>query len=203
MKGSPVRVRASASLNQAVCAVERALPVSAKAAPNRWTQLGLFALCSMARVWPAANPQSIAVDGDWMSQEAAARAGRCQDVAREGVSAPLEAGLRDAESPVSRAFVQQGRQDSNLQPPVLETGALPIAPRPWAACGVYPRRPVTLFPLSMQRYALAGLFSAIAVSLALVAAWAALSGGRAWVVALGAGAIALWMGDMARRIWPR
>ena len=38
--------------------------------------------------------------------------------------------------------------------------------------------------LSMQRYALAGLFSAIAVSLALVAAWAALSGGRAWVVAL-------------------
>ena len=36
----------------------------------------------------------------------------------------------------------------------------------------------------MQRYALAGLFSAIAVSLALVAAWSALSGGRAWVVAL-------------------
>src|SRR5581483_11506113 len=28
---------------------------------------------------------------------------------------------------------KQGRQDSNLQPPVLETGALPIAPRPWAA----------------------------------------------------------------------
>ena len=28
---------------------------------------------------------------------------------------------------------EQGRQDSNLQPPVLETGALPIAPRPWAA----------------------------------------------------------------------
>jgi hypothetical protein len=25
---------------------------------------------------------------------------------------------------------KQGRQDSNLQPPVLETGALPIAPRP-------------------------------------------------------------------------
>ncbi len=55
----------------------------------------------------------------------------------------------------------------------------------------------------MQRYALAGLFSAIAVSLALVAVWAAFSGGRAWVVALGAGAIALWMGDLARRVWPR
>jgi hypothetical protein len=55
----------------------------------------------------------------------------------------------------------------------------------------------------MQRYALAGLFSAIALSLALVAVWAALSGGRAWVVALGAGAIALWRGDLARRVWPR
>ncbi len=33
---------------------------------------------------------------------------------------------------LSRLLAQQGRQDSNLQPPVLETGALPIAPRPWA-----------------------------------------------------------------------
>jgi hypothetical protein len=33
----------------------------------------------------------------------------------------------------NRPQSQQGRQDSNLQPPVLETGALPIAPRPWAA----------------------------------------------------------------------
>jgi hypothetical protein len=54
----------------------------------------------------------------------------------------------------------------------------------------------------MQRYALAGLFSTIAVSLALLAIWSALSGGRAWVVALGAGAIAVWMGDLARRVWP-
>jgi hypothetical protein len=29
-----------------------------------------------------------------------------------------------------RLRVQQGRQDSNLQPPVLETGALPIELRP-------------------------------------------------------------------------
>jgi hypothetical protein len=55
----------------------------------------------------------------------------------------------------------------------------------------------------MQRYALAGLFTVIAVSLGLVAGWAALSGGRAWVVAFAAGAVALWMGDLARRVWPR
>ena len=30
-----------------------------------------------------------------------------------------------------RGMTQQGRQDSNLQPPVLETGALPIELRPW------------------------------------------------------------------------
>jgi hypothetical protein len=54
----------------------------------------------------------------------------------------------------------------------------------------------------MQRYALAGLFAAISVSLALVAVWAALSGGRAWVVAFGAGAVALWMADLSRRVWP-
>ncbi|HEX6723839.1 MAG TPA: hypothetical protein VF073_01225 [Gaiella sp.] len=54
----------------------------------------------------------------------------------------------------------------------------------------------------MQRYALAGLFGVISASLALVAIWAALSGGRAWVVAFGAAAIALWMGDLSRRVWP-
>jgi hypothetical protein len=37
---------------------------------------------------------------------------------------------------VSALRLGQGRQDSNLQPPVLETGALPIAPRPWAAPGI-------------------------------------------------------------------
>ena len=54
----------------------------------------------------------------------------------------------------------------------------------------------------MQRYALAALFAFIALSLGLVAVWSALEGGRAWVIALAAGAIALWMGDLARRIWP-
>jgi hypothetical protein len=55
----------------------------------------------------------------------------------------------------------------------------------------------------MQRYALAALFAAIALSLALVAAWSALEGGRAWIVAFAAFAIAVWMGDLARRVWPR
>ncbi|MFN8224073.1 MAG: hypothetical protein U0R50_12600 [Gaiellales bacterium] len=51
----------------------------------------------------------------------------------------------------------------------------------------------------MQRRALGVLFAAIAVSLGLIAVWAGLSGGRAWVVALAAAALALWMGDGARR----
>jgi hypothetical protein len=55
----------------------------------------------------------------------------------------------------------------------------------------------------VQRRALGLLFSAIAVALALVAAWSALEGGRAWVVALAAGGLALWMADLARRTWPR
>jgi hypothetical protein len=55
----------------------------------------------------------------------------------------------------------------------------------------------------MQRRALGLMFSAIAVSLALIAIWSALEGGRALVVALAAGALALWMGDLARRTWPK
>ncbi len=55
----------------------------------------------------------------------------------------------------------------------------------------------------MQRFALAALFAVIALSLALVAVWSALEGGRAWVIALTAGALALWMADLARRTWPR
>jgi hypothetical protein len=54
----------------------------------------------------------------------------------------------------------------------------------------------------MQRYALAALFALIALSLGLVAAWSALEGGRAWIVAFAALAIAVWMGDLARRVWP-
>ncbi len=38
------------------------------------------------------------------------------------------------------ALNTQGRQDSNLQPPVLETGALPIELRPYCGAG-YPYSP--------------------------------------------------------------
>jgi hypothetical protein len=55
----------------------------------------------------------------------------------------------------------------------------------------------------MQRRALGLLFAAIALSLGGVAVWAALEGGRAWVVALAAAALALWMADLARHAWPR
>jgi hypothetical protein len=37
---------------------------------------------------------------------------------------------RETKAPLLRGFLVQGRQDSNLQPPVLETGALPVELRP-------------------------------------------------------------------------
>jgi len=55
---------------------------------------------------------------------------------------------------------------------------------------------------TVQRRAMGVLFTLIAVSLGLIAVWSALSGGRAWVIAFAAGALALWMGDLARRVWP-
>ena len=55
---------------------------------------------------------------------------------------------------------------------------------------------------TVQRRALGVLFAAIAASLALIAVWSALAGGRAWVIAFAAGVLALWMGDLARRVWP-
>jgi hypothetical protein len=54
----------------------------------------------------------------------------------------------------------------------------------------------------MQRVAMAVLFGAIAVSLVGVAVWAGLEGGRAWVIALAAAALGLWMADLARRAVP-
>jgi hypothetical protein len=37
----------------------------------------------------------------------------------------------------------------------------------------------------------------------MIAVYAALAGGRAWVVALAAAALAAWMGDFARRVLVR
>jgi hypothetical protein len=51
----------------------------------------------------------------------------------------------------------------------------------------------------MQRRLLGILFVLLATGLALVAVLSALEGGSAWVVAITAGALALWLGDLARR----
>jgi len=51
----------------------------------------------------------------------------------------------------------------------------------------------------MQRRLLGILFAALAAGLALVAVFSALEGAGAWVIALAAGALAFWIGDLARR----
>ena len=85
----------------------------------------------------------------------------------------------------------QGRQDSNLEPPVLETGALPIELRPSARghCTGVRRRP------------LAALFAVLAVSFVLVGLYAADSGGAAWVIAFAAVFLGVWMGELAYKMW--
>jgi hypothetical protein len=51
----------------------------------------------------------------------------------------------------------------------------------------------------MQRRLLGLLFVALAAGLGLVAVFAALEGGSAWVIALAAAALAVWLGDLGRR----
>jgi 4-hydroxybenzoate polyprenyltransferase len=51
----------------------------------------------------------------------------------------------------------------------------------------------------VQRHLLGVLFSALAAGLGVVAGYAAVEGGSAWVIALAAAALALWMADLARR----
>jgi hypothetical protein len=55
----------------------------------------------------------------------------------------------------------------------------------------------------VQRRLLGLLFVALALGLALIAVYAALEGGGAWIIALAAAALALWMGDLARRVLVR
>ena len=55
----------------------------------------------------------------------------------------------------------------------------------------------------MQRRLLGALFVFLAAGLVLIAVYSALAGGRAWVVAFAAAALALWMGDLARRVLVR
>jgi uncharacterized membrane protein YoaK (UPF0700 family) len=51
----------------------------------------------------------------------------------------------------------------------------------------------------VQRRFLGILFVALATGLALIAVFSALEGGGAWVIALAAAALAVWLGDLARR----
>jgi hypothetical protein len=51
----------------------------------------------------------------------------------------------------------------------------------------------------VQRRLLGLLFAALAAGLGLVAVFSALAGGRAWVIAVAAAALAVWMGDLSRR----
>jgi hypothetical protein len=54
-------------------------------------------------------------------------------------------------------------------------------------------------PRVSQRRALGLLFLVLGAGLGAIAVLSALHGGRAWVVALAAGVIAVWLVDLARR----
>jgi len=51
----------------------------------------------------------------------------------------------------------------------------------------------------VQRRLLGLLFVALAAGLGLIAVYSALEGGSAWVIALAAAALAVWLGDLGRR----
>jgi hypothetical protein len=51
----------------------------------------------------------------------------------------------------------------------------------------------------VHRRALGVLFTVLAAGLCGIAIYSALAGGRAWVIALAAAAVGLWMADLARR----
>jgi hypothetical protein len=57
--------------------------------------------------------------------------------------------------------------------------------------------------LRVHRRALGLLFAVLATGLGLIAVSSALAGGRGWVIALAAAALALWMGGLARRALAR
>jgi hypothetical protein len=84
----------------------------------------------------------------------------------------------------------QGRQDSNLEPPVLETGALPVELRPSA------RRHCT----GVRRRPLGALFAVLAAGFLFVGLYAADQGGVLWVVAVAAVLLAVWMGELAFKL---
>ena len=55
----------------------------------------------------------------------------------------------------------------------------------------------------VHRRALGLLFAVLASGLLAIAVFSALEGGRAWVIAVAAAAVGVWMGDLARRALAR
>jgi hypothetical protein len=52
----------------------------------------------------------------------------------------------------------------------------------------------------VHRRALGVLFAVLTAGLAFIAVFSGLEGGRAWVVAVAAGVLAVWMGSLARAL---
>jgi hypothetical protein len=88
---------------------------------------------------------------------------------------------------------KQGRQDSNLQPPVLETGALPIELRPSVAPPIV--TPRLRHDPGVGRFSMPVLFSVLTAAFLLIA-FAAADHGQ-WIIAVASAALALWMGQFA------
>jgi hypothetical protein len=55
----------------------------------------------------------------------------------------------------------------------------------------------------VQRHVIGVLFAGIAVVLGGVAVAGVREGGRAWILAVAAAVLAVWMADLARRAWRR
>ena len=55
----------------------------------------------------------------------------------------------------------------------------------------------------VQRRLLGLLFAVLSAGLGLIAVFSALEGGGAWVIALAAAVLAVWMGDLSRRALTR
>jgi hypothetical protein len=55
----------------------------------------------------------------------------------------------------------------------------------------------------VHRRALGVLFTVLSAALGAIAVLSAFAGGRAWVIALAAAALAVWMGSLARRALAR
>ncbi len=55
----------------------------------------------------------------------------------------------------------------------------------------------------MQRRLLGLLFAVLSAGLGLIAVFSALEGDGAWVIALAAAVLAIWMGDLSRRALTR